>query len=158
VFDDTANKLKQLSNRSDSQLENLNDVAAKLRLRHMVDQSPVVVPPSGGTGDLPIIFENVNRAENQESGTKLTERQAGLLALGSAIADMGMKDVNGEPVCEEDDLDFFWNQFKYHYCTFMASVEGFRSKQLVQICSGEQQFEKKAFLTKLKSRKEEDFV
>jgi hypothetical protein len=128
-----------------------DDVRDKLRLKQVVDQSTITLPPGGDVGDLPVIFENLHKPENQESGTNLSKQEAALCALLGAGADAGS-------VAKDDDLDFFCEQFLQRFYRTKASVDGFRSNQMVKICSGDVAFEHKMRFAKVKKQEKEEFV
>lgn len=131
--------------------EVFRDVVEKLKLRHVVDQSAITMPPGSGGGDLPIVFENIQRRENQESLTNLTGREAGLCALLGAISDVGASE-------DPDDLDFFVDSFLYHFYASRASVKGWRGKSIERICTGDVNYDRKLNFARLKKQEKEDFV
>lgn len=130
---------------------NFDDVVMKLKLKQVVDQSTVTVPPGNSQGDLPIIFGNVQAPENQESLTKMDKRERGLTSLLGAISDVGASE-------DPDDLDFFVYRFLFHFFSGGASIDGWRAEQFTQMCAGELKFGKKFKLMSIKKQEKEDFV
>lgn len=124
------------------------DIAEKLRLKQVVDQSSVTIPPFEGTGDLPTIFNNIQSPKNSKSFTKITTREAGLLSLLSAMSRTQYWTTLNEFVT------FFLEDFN----SYKASVDGFRSKQIANICGGNVNYERKLEFARIKSKNKEDFV
>ncbi|MEO5351371.1 MAG: hypothetical protein H7836_17275 [Magnetococcus sp. YQC-3] len=125
-----------------------HDIAEQLRMRQVVDQSTVTVPPYGGVGDLPTIFNQMFDKENSKSTTNISSREAGLCALLSAMSKVTYK----------SSLNDFVTVFLNDFLTLKGSVEGFMSKQMANICSGNVQYERKLEFARIKGKEKEDFV
>jgi len=122
------------------------DIAEKLRLKNVVDQSSVTIPPQTSVGDLPTIFGQITDDNKGKHYTIISSREAAVCALLESMKQ------------NTSDIDEFTSNFLNAFYVLKGSVKGYKIKKMAEIVSGNVQYERKLEFARIKNREKEDFV
>lgn len=124
------------------------DIAEKLRLKKVTEQSSITIPPQHSVGDLPTIFNQMFNTKNIKTLSFINKKEAVICALLSAMS----------RVKTDTPLEKFVEYFLEDYLSLKSSIKGYRSKQISNICAGNVELERKLEYARLKNKEKEDFV